>query len=225
MTDALDAVRGGLIVSCQAYPGEPMRDPSIMTAVARACVEGGAVGIRAQGLADLTAMRAALAVPLIGLVKVDGAPVYITPTVADCRAVAATGAEIVAFDGTTRDRPDGSTLAQLVRAVHDAGALAMADCDCLAGAIAAIEAGADCVGTTLAGYTDARPRTSGPDLELLAQLVSLGATPVMAEGRVQTPAQAAAAFELGAHAVIVGTAITHPTTITRGFVGVSPQGR
>lgn len=221
---ALDAIRGGLVVSAQAYPAEPMRDPAVMTAVARAAVLGGAVGIRAQGLDDLRSMRAVLQVPIIGLVKVGQDGVFITPTVADAQAVAATGAEIVAVDGTTRPRPDGRPLADTVEAVHAAGALVMADCGCAADAIAAVAAGVDCVGTTLAGYTGTRPRTDGPDLELVAALATQLTVPVVAEGRIRTPEEAAAALAAGAHAVVVGTAITHITTLTRDFAAALSAG-
>lgn len=224
VVDVLGLLKGGLVVSCQAYPGEPMRDPAVMTAVAEAAVRGGAAGIRAQGVADLQSIRAAVDVPLIGLIKTGDQPVFITPTVDDCECVAATGSEIVALDGTTRPRPDGRTLADGIAAVHAAGALAMADCGCLDDAVTSIAAGADCIGTTLAGYTGARPRTIGPDLELLAQMVALKSVPVFAEGRMRTPPEVARAFGIGAHCVVVGTAITHPTSITRGFAAATPRG-
>lgn len=217
-TAALDRLRAGLVVSCQAYPGEPMRRPEVMTAVAQAAVIGGAAGIRAQGLADLAAIHAAVDVPLIGLVKVGDTGVFITPTVADAVAVARTGAEIIALDGTRRSRPDGRPLRDSVDAIHAAGALVMADCGCLDDALAAVAAGADCVGTTLAGYTGERPKTEGPDLELLAALVAAVEVPVLAEGRVRTPADARACLDTGAFAVVVGTAITHPSSITANFV-------
>lgn len=216
--DALEPLRAGLVVSCQAYPGEPMRRPEVMTAVAQAAVIGGAAGIRAQGLADLAAIHAAVDVPLIGLVKVGDTGVFITPTVADAVAVARTGAEVVALDGTRRPRPDGRPLRDSVAAIHAAGALVMADCGCLDDALAAVAAGADCVGTTLAGYTGDRPKTEGPDLELLAALVAAVEVPVIAEGRVRTPADARACLDTGAFAVVVGTAITHPSSITANFV-------
>lgn len=216
--DILESIRGRLVVSCQAYPGEPMRDPAIMTAVARAAVLGGAAGIRAQGLADIRSIRAATSVPLIGLVKVGSTGVFITPTVADGVAIVDAGADIVALDGTVRDRPDGSSLKDCVDAVHSRGALVMADCGSVADAKASLEAGADCLGTTLAGYTGDRPRTDGPDFALLAELVALSDVPVLAEGRIRTPDDAARCLELGAYAVVVGTAITHPTSITNRFV-------
>ncbi len=191
-----------------------------MSAVALAAVAGGAAGIRAQGLADLRAMRAVLDVPLIGLLKVGDGEVFITPTVDDCEAVARTGCEIVALDGTTRPRPDGSTLKDCFDAIHALGGLVMADCGSPEDATASLAAGADILGTTLGGYTDSRPRTAGPDFDLLSELLHLSDRPVLAEGRVRTPADAAHCLELGAHAVVVGTAITHPTSITRDFVSV-----
>jgi N-acylglucosamine-6-phosphate 2-epimerase len=225
-TSALEAIRNRLVVSCQAYPGEPMRDPVVMTAVALAVADGGAAAIRAQGIEDLRAIRAAVSLPLIGLVKRGDGGVFITPTCADGIEVARTGAEIVALDGTARPRPDGSTLRECIRAIHDHGALVMADCGSVEDARHSIAAGADCVGTTLAGYTADRTRTDGPDVELLRELLAVSPVPVLAEGRITTPEQAAGVLRLGAHAVVVGSAITHPTSITRRFLagidGVAP---
>ncbi len=218
MTGPVDAIRGGLVVSCQAYPGEPMRHPDTMRRIAQAAVLGGALGIRAQGIDDLEAMRPVIDVPLIGLWKDGKSGVFITPTVEHARAVAATGVDIVAIDGTLRPRPDGSSVADSVAVVHDLGALVMADCSTLADGVAAATAGADLVGTTLAGYTEDTARTDGPDLPLLTALVRELGLPVVCEGRIHTPAQAGAAMDAGAHAVVVGTAITHPTTITSWFV-------
>ena len=215
----LEQLRGGLIVSCQAYPGEPMLDPRTMAQVAESVVRGGAVGVRGKGLDDLRAMRERVAVPIIGLVKVGHEGVYITPTLADCLAVAATGCEIVALDGTRRPRPDGLTFAQTIAGLRDAypDVLVMADCGSAADAQAAQEAGADVLGTTLAGYTGERPKTEGPDWECIEQVVALAGRPVFVEGRIHTPAQAAEALRRGAAAVVVGTAITHPASITRWF--------
>lgn len=216
--DVLRALEGQLVVSCQAYPGEPMRSPQIMAAVALAVVQGGARAVRAQGIDDLRAIRPLVDVPLIGLVKRGDTGVFITPTVDDAVACAAAGADVVALDGTPRDRPDGRPLRDSVEAVHRAGALVMADCGSLGDALHSVAAGADCVGTTLAGYTGERPATAGPDLELLAQLAATLTLPVIAEGRVRHPDDAAACLAAGAYAVVVGTAITHPTRITRSFI-------
>ena len=213
-------LEGSLIVSCQAYPGEPMRDPRTMAQVAAAVQEGGATAVRAQGLEDIRQVKSAIEVPVIGIWKDGEEGVFITPTLDHCLAVIDAGADVLALDGTTRERPDGRTLAQTVAAVRErfAGPL-MADCDSLESALIAADLGVEIIGTTLAGYTAARPRTTGPDLELLAELAGrLPETSVLvAEGRVHTPQQAADARASGAFAVVVGTAITHPTSITRWF--------
>lgn len=216
--DLLNALRGRLIVSCQAYPGEPMRNPLIISAIAQAALEGGAAGIRAQGLEDIAMIRRHTEAPLIGLVKVGDQGVYITPTLADAVLVAAAGADIVALDGTVRARPDGGSLDASIAAIHASGKLAMADCGSLADAEHSVAAGADLVSTTLAGYTPSRPPTSGPDLDLLAELVERVDVPVVAEGRIRNPAEARQCLDAGAFAIVVGTAITHPTRITRTFL-------
>lgn len=217
-TGVIEAIRGGLVVSCQAYPGEPMRTPDTMCRVAQAAALGGAVAIRAQGLDDLAAIRAAVDLPLIGLWKDGDDDVFITPTLNHAIAVANAGAHVVALDGTSRPRPDGLTLAETIAAVHErTDALVMADCSTFEEGVAAEAAGADLVGTTLAGYTAYTEKSDGPDVALVGRLAAALTIPVIAEGRIHTPAQAAAAVAAGAHAVVVGTAITHPTTITGWF--------
>lgn len=215
----LESLQGRLIVSCQAYPGEPMRDPRTTAQIAASAVTGGAAAVRVQGLADVQHTRSAVEVPVIGLWKDGHDGVFITPTLRHALAVANAGAHIVAIDGTRRERPDGLTLAQTVAAIHtESHALVMADCGSLEDAAAAADAGADLIGTTLAGYTGERAKTQGPDLELLEQTAAAGLkTPLIAEGRIHTPAQARQALDAGAFAVVVGTAITHPATITGWF--------
>ena len=219
MNAVVEALRGRLVVSCQADPGEPMLDPRTMAQIAQSAVIGGAAGIRAKGLDDLRAMRPVVDAPIIGLVKVGKEGVFITPTLDDCLAVADTGVEIVALDGTRRPRPDGRSLADTVEGLKQRfpDVVVMADCGSLADAVAAREAGADVLGTTLAGYSGEREKTPGPDFEVVDQIVALDAAPVFVEGRVHSPAQAAEAMRRGAWAVVVGTAITHPATITGWF--------
>lgn len=222
MHPLLAPLQGSLIVSCQAYPGEPMRDPRTMAQVAASVERGGATAVRAQGLDDIRAVRAAVDVPVIGIWKDGAEGVFITPTLDHCLAVIDAGADILALDATQRPRPDGRTVAETVAAVRDSGFTGpiMADCDDESSALAAAEAGCDIVGTTLAGYTGARERTQGPDLALLGALAGrLPASSVLvAEGRVHTPAHARVALDAGAFAVVVGTAITHPASITGWFV-------
>lgn len=212
----IDSLKGRLIASCQAYPGEPMRDPRTMAQIARSCVTGGAAAIRAQGLADIQLIRETVEVPVIGLWKDGHEGVFITPTLQHALAVAALGADVVALDATTRPRPDGLSFVETVRGFKQErpDTLLMADCDCLESALIAANAGVDLIGTTLAGYTVARQRSDGPDLDLIEQIVGRIELPLIAEGRIHTPVQARQAVDAGAFAVVVGTAITHPATIT-----------
>jgi N-acylglucosamine-6-phosphate 2-epimerase len=218
MNGVLEAVRGRLMVSCQAYPGEAMNSPEVIRAVALATVQGGAAGLRVQGVEDIAAVRAVVELPIVGLWKDGQDDVFITPTLEHALAVAAAGADVVAVDGTQRPRPDGRSLAEVVGAVHDrTGKLVMADCSTFEEGVAAAAAGADLVGTTLSGYTPYSTKGDGPDLELVARLAGAIDAPVAAEGRIHTPDQAAAAIAAGAWTVVVGTAITHPATITSWF--------
>jgi N-acylglucosamine-6-phosphate 2-epimerase len=223
---SLDFLKGQLIVSAQAYPGEPMRDPRTMAQVAASAVIGGAAAVRVQGIADIQFTRSAVEVPVIGLWKDGHDGVFITPTLRHALACAGAGAHIVAIDGTRRERPDGLDLAGTISGIHTgSNALVMADCGSLGDAEAAVTAGADLIGTTLAGYTGERAKTDGPDLELLASIAGAGfGVPLIAEGRIHTPAQARLALDAGAFAVVVGTAITHPASITGWFAdALSPR--
>ncbi|WP_218063866.1 N-acetylmannosamine-6-phosphate 2-epimerase [Arthrobacter wenxiniae] len=215
----LESLAGQLVVSAQAYPGEPMRDPRTTAQVAASAVIGGAAAIRVQGIADIQFTRAAVEVPVIGLWKDGHDGVFITPTLRHALSCANAGAHIVAIDGTRRPRPDGLTLAETVAGIHaESNALVMADCGSLDDAVAAAAAGADLIGTTLAGYSGERPKTDGPDLELIAQIATAAlGRPLIAEGRIHSPAQARQALDAGAFAVVVGTAITHPASITGWF--------
>ncbi|MBM9433509.1 N-acetylmannosamine-6-phosphate 2-epimerase [Flaviflexus equikiangi] len=213
----LDSLKGRLVVSVQAYPGEPMRDPRTMALIAAAAEQGGAAAIRCQGLADISAIKGKVDVPVIGLWKEGHEGVYITPTLRHARACSLAGADIVALDATRRPRPDGLTYAETVAALHSEGVVVMADCGSIGDARMAAEAGSDILSTTLSGYTGEREKSDGPDLELLEQMVAEFDRPVLCEGRVHTPEQARAALDAGAWSVVVGTAITHPTTITSWF--------
>ncbi|MFF1921827.1 N-acetylmannosamine-6-phosphate 2-epimerase [Streptomyces sp. NPDC058221] len=216
------ALEGGLIVSCQAAPGSPLHGPVHMTAMAHAAELGGAVAIRANGTADVRAIASSTALPLIGLWKDGDDGVYITPTVGHAVAVAEAGADIVAVDGTARPRPDGETLGDIIVALHARGVLVMADVSTFEEGIAASEAGSDLVSTTLSGYTPDSPPGPEPDFGLITALSSRLSVPVIAEGRLRTPDDVSAAFRAGAFSVVVGTAITAPTWITRRFADAAP---
>lgn len=211
-------LKGGLIVSCQALPHEPLHGAAIMARMARAAHEGGAVGIRANRPEDVRAIREAVPLPLIGLFKDGTEGVYITPTLAHARAIVEAGADIIALDATPRPRPNGEHLEQIIAAIHALGRLVMADISTFDEGLAAEAAGADLLSTTLSGYTPYSPQQPGPDLDLVRRLAGAVRLPVIAEGRISTPAQLMAALAAGAYAVVVGGAITRPQTITRMFV-------
>jgi N-acylglucosamine-6-phosphate 2-epimerase len=221
----LERLRGGLIVSVQAASGSAIDDPHVLSAMADAAQRNGAVGARMQGVANLRAARARLSVPMIGLIKVvyPGYAPYITPTIDSVRSVAACGVEIVAFDATSRARPDGSTVESLVAAIHDVGCIAMADCSSTGDGLAALAAGAEILATTLCGYTDESAGTPLPALALTAELAELEAF-VVAEGGVHQPSDLAAAFDAGADAVVVGSAITNTDWLVGEFAARAPKG-
>lgn len=215
----IEAIRGGLVVSCQAPPGDPLRPAEHIDAIARSVAAGAAVrGLRVQGLDDIRAVSSSVRLPLIGLWK-DGADgVFITPTAAHAVAVADAGSAIVAADATARPRPDGRTLGETIDAVHDRGVLFMADVSTFEEGVVAAERGADLVSTTLSGYTSYSRPGPAPDIELVAELAAKIEIPVVAEGRLRTPEDARAAMDAGAWAVVVGGAITSPSAIATRFV-------
>jgi N-acylglucosamine-6-phosphate 2-epimerase len=223
----IDKLRGRLIVSCQALPEEPLHGAMFMAAMAKAAALGGAGGIRANGEADIAAIREVVALPILGIRKrqAAGTDIYITPEFVDAQAVVRAGADLVALDGTARPRPPGEpSLAALIGRIHaELHVPVMADCSCMADAEHAAAAGADILATTLSGYTNhGRPPIDGPDLELISALTAAFSLPVVAEGRFYRPEQVTEAFARGAFAVVVGSAITRPHEITRRFVEALP---
>lgn len=212
-------LRGGLIVSCQALPGEPLHGSDIMARMAIAAESGGAIAIRANSPADVAAIRKATTLPIIGLhkVDVDGFDVYITPRVAHASALVDAGATIIAIDATGRPHPEGTT-AEFIAAVRSATGLPLlADVSTFDEAVAAELAGAEFVSTTMSGYTPYSRQMTGPDLDFVRDASAALRVPVIAEGRISTPEEARAALDAGAFAVVVGGAITRPQQITTRF--------
>jgi N-acylglucosamine-6-phosphate 2-epimerase/N-acetylmuramic acid 6-phosphate etherase len=211
--------QGSLIVSCQARAENPLHGPQFMGAMALAARDGGASAIRANGPEDVRAVKAA-GLPVIGIHKVfsPDVPVYITPTIAAARALAAAGADIIALDCTPRPR-HGDEPAAIIAHIRDRlGLESFADVSTLEEGIAAAAMGATYVSTTLSGYTEyTQPKPDLPDFELIRALAAAVKTPIIAEGRFNTPELAQAAIAAGAYAVVVGTMITNPREITRGF--------
>ena len=204
----------GLIVSVQAPEGSPLRDPEVIAAMADASLRNGATGVRLESPEHIGAVRRRCPEALIiGLWKRTFAdsPVYITPGWHEIQAVWAAGADVIALDATARPRPDGQELAALIqRTKGELGAPLMADIDSLANGLRAAALGCDWVGTTLFGYTEATTASKPPAWELVPQLrAQLPAqVSLICEGGIASAEQARRALDLGADAVVVGTAIT-----------------
>lgn len=204
--DAQIGRQGGLVVSCQPVPDSPLDKPDIVAAMALAAQQAGAVAVRIEGINNLRAVRQAVTLPIIGIIKRDltDSPVRITPYAEDVDALAEAGADIIAIDGTDRIRP--VAVCDLLARIHHHGLIAMADCSCEQDGLYCQQTGAELIGTTLSGYTSEHTPAE-PDLELVTTLSQAGCR-VMAEGRYNSPELAAQAKRHGAWAVTVGSAIT-----------------
>jgi N-acylglucosamine-6-phosphate 2-epimerase len=220
----LAALRGGLVVSCQAPAGSPLHDAYVIARMALAAEQGGAAGLRIDGPDHIRAARALCAVPIIGLHKQVhvGSDVYITPSVASARGVVQAGATLVAVDGTARPRPGGESLAAVIEALRDVHAAVIADVSTTDEGLAALDLGVDALATTLSGYTAYTRAGDGPDLTLVSELSRRAHVPVLCEGRVRSAADVRRAFEAGAFAVVVGGAITGIDAHVRDFVTATP---
>lgn len=221
MDKIISGLKGKLIVSCQALEGNPLKGPVFMSAMAQAAVQGGAAAIRANGAEDVKAIKKKVKVPVIGINKMPASEdiPYITPNFAMAKEIYEAGADIIALDATSRERPDGIKTAELIKQIKNKlGIPVMADISTYEEGMAAVEAGADIIATTLSGYTAYSPKMKTPDLQLVKKLVSSTDTPVIAEGRYNTPEYVKAAYENGAYAVVIGKIITNPEFITGYFL-------
>jgi N-acylglucosamine-6-phosphate 2-epimerase len=214
----------GLIVSIQPEETSPLNTPEIVALMAVCAVMNGAVGVRIEGGELIAAVRRAVDVPIIGLVKrrYSGFEPYITPTAAEIEEIVAAGAEIVALDATPRARPDGRSLADAIASVRAFGRVAMADCSDAGELAFAAQQGAQIVATTLAGYTPTTAGRSLPALDLIGVARRSGAF-VILEGGIGDPEQARAAFAAGADAIVVGTAISNLDALVRRFASAVPR--
>ena len=146
--------------------------------------------------------------------------VYITPTMKEVDALVEIGCDIIAVDATNRTRPGGISFEEFFKAVRAKypDQLFMADTSCFEEGKLALELGFDLIGTTMSGYTPYTKGTPLPDFTLMKRYKEeLGAT-VIAEGGIWAPDELVKAFESGAYAAVVGTAITRPMDITKRFV-------
>ena len=215
----------GLIVSCQAVKGEPLYGLGIMKYMARAAVQGGAVGIRANYVSDILDIRSEVDVPIIAIIKAEypDSEVYITPTKKEADDLIDCGAKVIALDATLRRRPGGITLEELVRYIRSKApdVEIMADCSDFDEAANAVKLGFDYVGTTLRGYTAYTKGTVLPDIEFIGKLVeSFPDTKIIAEGGIWERGQLEKVWAKGVYAVVIGSAITRPMDITKRFAEV-----
>lgn len=208
-----------LIVSAQASEGAAVDDPETLYKLAKTSVDQGVEVVRLQGAENIRHIKDKLQVPVIGLIKktYSDSEVYITPTEQEVKRLIALGCEIIALDATPRIRPRNADLDSLVALIQKSGCLAMADCDSPESVDYALKLDFDLIGTTLAGYTSARPMTDGPDFDLVRYAVAKG-KPVVAEGRYAHRWQVEAALRIGAKAVVVGGAINDPVKQTRALM-------
>lgn len=219
----LDKIKHGLIVSCQALEDEPLHSSYIMGRMAAAAKEGGGVGIRSNSKADIIEIKKTVALPVIGIVKRDypDSKVFITATMKEVDELAESGCEMIALDATVRDRPNGESLADFVKAIREKypNIKLMADTATIDEARTAEKLDFDCVSTTLMGYTDESKGDdiADDDFARLKTIVNDLSVPVIAEGNVNTPEKAKRCLEIGVHAVVVGSAITRPQLITKTF--------
>ena len=221
--DRIKALKGQLIVSCQALPQEPLQSSFIMGRMARAAKEGGAAGIRANTKEDIKEIQEVTGLPIIGIVKRDypDSAVYITPTMKEIEELMEVKPEIVAIDATGALRPGNVTLADFFHQIKEKypEQKLMADCSTIEEALFADELGFDFIGTTMVGYT---PQSKGlkieeNDFEILRTILKKVKHPVIAEGNVNSPEKAKRVIELGSYAVVVGSSITRPQLITKGY--------
>lgn len=221
--ELLNDINGSIIVSCQALPTEPLynEDMSLMPFMAKAAQMAGCKCIRTSSVRDVVAIKETTGLPVIGLIKrsYEGYDSYITPTMQEIDELIAAETDVIALDCTMRKRGDGTSINDFLYSIREKypNIRLMADISTLEEGINACKAGVDMVGTTLSGYTPYSPQISGPDFELVKNLVDSVNIPVIAEGKIHTPEQAAEMLKTGAHAIVVGGAITRPLEIATRF--------
>ena len=222
--ELFERIKGKVIVSCQAVPGEPLyvEEKSIMYLMARAAKQAGTPMIRTSSVRDVVAIKEETGLPVIGLIKVqyDGFESYITPTMKEVDALVEAGSDIIALDCTDQKRGDGKSISEFIREVREKypEAVLMADISTYEEGVNAWKLGMDLVGTTMSGYTAHSVKLDGPDYELVRKLSATVDIPVIGEGRVHSPGQAVEMLDAGAYAVVVGGAITRPLEIAQRFI-------
>lgn len=228
MTDFFEKTKGGLIISCYtAEEQNPLfNTPEAMAALAKSVEAGGARAIRVNAK-WIPLFKSIVKIPIMGIKKVfQGNEMRITPTLKEIEEIARAGADAIAIDATRRPRFDELSLEQFIRAIKARFQIpVLGDVSILEEGIQAAQWGIDGVSTTLSGYTsysllygklgDIPPKEA--DYQLIDELKKAIKIPIICEGRINTPEKASLAIEHGAHAVVVGTAITNPQKITELF--------
>ncbi len=205
----------GLIVSCQALDNEPLHSSFIMGKMALAAFQGGAVGIRANSVEDIKEIKNNVNLPIIGIIKKDYENLvpYITPTMKEVEELINEGVDIIAVDATINQ--DENFLKEIIEKYKDQKF--MADISTYEEGVRAEKIGFHYIGTTLIGYT--KHSKDIEKFEVLEKLIKdCKVAKVIAEGNFNTPEQARRAIDMGAYAVVVGSAITRPQLITKAFV-------
>jgi N-acylglucosamine-6-phosphate 2-epimerase len=216
MAGLVEMLAGGLVVSCQVAPGHPLSPPGTIARLARCARDGGAAGVRVNHPRAVRATRQSVDIPVIGLHKTYNGRPRITISYPHAERLVAAGANVVALE-VTHETGLERALTLIKRVREELSVPVMADISSLDEARRAWDAGADLVATTLSGYTPYSPRSDDPDLELVGNVAARGIR-CAAEGRYRTDVQIREALARGAHAVVVGTAITDPAAITASLV-------
>lgn len=218
--DILNKLSKGLIVSCQALENEPLYSDFIMSRMAIAAKQGGAVAIRANSVKDIKAIKEVVDLPVIGLIKRDyeNSERFITATMKEVKELIESGCEIVAMDATKRGQIDNVSLKDKVDYLHKHNILAMADISTLEEGIRAQEDGFDMVSTTLAGYTKYSKQSQKPDFSLVKKLNKVIDIPVIAEGRISNEKDLKKMIRQNPFSIVIGGAITRPQQITKKYV-------
>lgn len=220
----LESMKNGLIVSCQVQHDDPIYSPEMPIMMAQAAKWAGAVGIRANSPEQIKTIKEYVDLPMIGLYKIwhDNTDVFITPTLEAAKEVWEAGAEIIALDCTDQITAVGRPAYELLPVVREEipQAMLFADVSTYAEAKRAVEMGADIVAPTLYGYTESTKHIEQPDLREFARMCRdfKDDAYMMMEGHLYTPEDAMKCLYLGAHSVVVGSAITRPHLIAKRFV-------